>query len=209
MTDKDEKQFAMLMITLYEIYEKKGSATKTEIYFNILEEYPIEKIKKGVTNIVKKRVYSSFPKPADIIEAIEGSYGDIEERALNCFIEAKQAIMRYGIYEHVNFDPIVNKTIDSLGTWQEWCLTPENEWTWKGKDFVKRYNTFFKQFKDGLLADVPLCLSGINTNPERRINDVIMQYAVEAPKQIDEPHKELNVLNELGKKIKYVNNENW
>ena len=211
MTDKDEKQFLVLMCALYEIYDKEGSATKTEIYFNVLKEYPIEKVKAGMNKILKNRVYSSFPKPADIIEAIEGYKEDLRSIALEQFIVAKSAMGTEGPYRNVKFDdPIIHTTIAAISTWPDFCVVETSKIHWLEEEFIDKYCMFYKQFKQGYLTEMPPGLLGMHANsPSNTTRSglpifqlVNTKHPTNMPKQIDEPKKNINVLKELGKKIK-------
>lgn len=209
MTDKDEKQFLVLMCTLYEIYDKEGSATKTEIYFNVLKEYPIEKVKTGITIILKNRVYSSFPKPADIIEAIEGKKEYIETIAFEQYTAARN--IDVSMNQNVKFDDIlIHATISTMGGWSTFRTIETKMLHWQEIEFVKAYCIFYRQLKNGYLEDQPVGLIGAQGNsPSNTTRSGLPVYQIvntkhptAGPKQIDEPKSNINVLKELGKKIK-------
>lgn len=215
----EKKEFAILMSTLYEIYDKEGSATKTELYFNLLEEYPIEIIKKAVTKILKSRIYSSFPKPSDIIEAIEGSKEDLKSTALDQFQTTNSAAGNQGPYRNVKFDdPIIHIVLTAMGGWNNFCMFETSRLHWIEEEFVEKYCMFYKQFKHGELPENIVGLLGMHANsPSNTTRTGLPVYQLvhtnhprEAPKQIEEPHNERlvkNVLKELGKKIKEKNND--
>jgi len=171
----------------------------------LLKKYGIDKVAQGADKLFKTYKYNSFPKISDIIEAIEGKKDDIENIALESCLEAKGAILQYGIYENVSFDPIINKTIESLGGWQDFCTTPTEEWKWKQKDFIKNYCMFYQDAKSPDFK-YPASLPGINNSYGKRINYIKTKYAVDTPKQIDEPQGPVkNVLKELKEKLKDQN----
>ena len=119
--------------------------------------------------------------------------------ALESFIEAKDAITKYGSYENVCFDLVINRTIESLGTWQDFCISPNDHW--KRKEFIKNYCMYYREYQAGELEQKSRYLAGINNNPDKRINYINTKHAVPTHKQIDELVKPVNVLKELGKKI--------
>ena len=72
MENKDRVEFAKKIVGLSEVFNASMSEMAIEIYFNTLSEYTIEQVGAAVSVILKNRVYNWMPKPAEIIEAIDG-----------------------------------------------------------------------------------------------------------------------------------------
>ena len=203
MNKKDnKKKLIAMMEDLAEEFDQNINITERKIDRwdrMLLKEYGIDKVAKAADYIIKNRKFNGFPKISDIIEAIEGKKEDIETMALESFIEAKDAITKYGSYENVCFDLVINRTIESLGTWQDFCMKPNDHW--KQKEFIKNYCMYYREYQAGELEQKSRYLAGINNNPDKRINYINTKHAVPTHKQIDELVKPVNVLKELGKKI--------
>ena len=73
MKSEDAKKFTELLDQLSEIFDNGANVSelKTMIYFDILTNYLIEKIEIAIKKILKTRIYSGLPKPAEIIQMIE------------------------------------------------------------------------------------------------------------------------------------------
>lgn len=135
----DYEKFAVMMATLAEVFNdgKEVSKIKTEIYFKSLESYPIENISQAVTKMISTRVFPSFPKPAEIIQEINGK---AENKATEAWIMAINAIRRAGNYDSVVFaDPVIHSVIQVLGGWPKFCEGDAKDEHWKQKEFEKLY----------------------------------------------------------------------
>lgn len=138
-TVADYQKFAMIMATLAEVFDdgKAVSKIKAEIYFKALESHTIEHISKAVTRLIKTRVFPSFPKPAELLQEIEGRN---ENRATDAWIKVINAVRRIGNYESVRFsDPVIHSVIQSLGGWPQLCMMEIKAETWKQREFEKLY----------------------------------------------------------------------
>jgi hypothetical protein len=79
VTEHDFQAFGGLMAVLEEVFDKDFTLQRVEIYFRALAAWPIERIKDAVESAV--RTLKFFPKPAELIELIEGSPDDQAEQA--------------------------------------------------------------------------------------------------------------------------------
>ena len=139
MVERDRAKFAGLIVSLSEVFDSgnEPSKTKMQLYWLALQTYQIEQIQKAVSAIIQTRVFPSLPKPAEIIQEIDGL---AEDRATNAWLEAVAAIRRVGSYSSIKFhDPVIGGVIDGMGGWPEFCNTPEKELKWKQKEFVQLY----------------------------------------------------------------------
>lgn len=145
MQSQDHKQFAVIMATLAEVFNdgKEVSKIKMEIYFKALEKYPIDHISSAISEMIKSRVYPSFPKPAEIIQEITGKE---ENRAIQAWLIAFDAVGRVGNYESVKFaDTAIHSVIQIMGGWPKFCMMENHEVTWKQKEFERLYEVISSQ----------------------------------------------------------------
>lgn len=135
----DYEKFAVMMATLAEVFNdgKEISKIKTEIYFKSLEQYPIEHISQAITQMINTRVYPSFPKPAEILQEINGK---AENRATEAWLDVLNAVARIGNYQSVKFsDPVIHSVVQAMGGWPQLCQMESQEEHWKQKEFERLY----------------------------------------------------------------------
>ena len=74
MTDSDKKQFASLMTSICELYNKQVSKSLMLMYFGALGEYSIDEVTRGFEKHTMDTKQGSFmPKPADIARKISAA----------------------------------------------------------------------------------------------------------------------------------------
>lgn len=157
--------FNTIMNQLNFLYSKDVPPVEIhDLYFNIFaQEFENdEEFTKSALLVIKTRVFPSFPKPAEFLEACKRK-DDIETEVINEQIKIRQAIKKYGAYANVCFDnPIIHKVIQNLfGSWVKMCRMEieefENLMKW---DFPKIY----KFYRESKIKEVPLFLEGIATH---------------------------------------------
>jgi len=135
----DYEKFAVMMATLAEVFnDGKGvSKIKVEIYFKSLEKHPIEHISQAISQMINTRVYPSFPKPAEILQEINGKS---ENRATEAWLDVLTAIRRIGNYQSVKFsDPAIHSVVNAMGGWPQLCMMEMSDEKWKQKEFERLY----------------------------------------------------------------------
>jgi hypothetical protein len=136
---EDKKKFADLMMALAEVFDngRDPSAVKVEIYFKALENFGISDIDRAVSRMISTRVFASFPKPAEIIQEIDGS---AEELALNAWSKVSYAIRHVGQYESVAFDdPVIHSVIEAMGGWHQMQEPNAYHPVFSQKEFMNLY----------------------------------------------------------------------
>ncbi len=136
---EDKKKFADLMMALAEVFDngREPSAVKVEIYFKALERFGISEIDKAVSNMINTRVFASFPKPAEIIQEIDGS---AEEAALKAWSKVSYAMKHVGQYESVVFDdPVIHSVIEAMGGWHQMQEPNAYHPVFSQKEFMNLY----------------------------------------------------------------------
>lgn len=163
MKPKDLKEFGIFMSVLQETFspDKPISDKKTEIYFEILSDIPIENIELGFKNLMKTKKYPIFPLPKEIREAAGfGEIDDLELKALEAFREACDFAYTYGQsgLKKIHESPLIEEAIRlCFGGWTYFQDTdPKNE-NWDRKNFVEVYTKLFQVNKrDKLLSEAEI-----------------------------------------------------
>uniref|UniRef100_A0A6M3IVP5 DUF6475 domain-containing protein n=1 Tax=viral metagenome TaxID=1070528 RepID=A0A6M3IVP5_9ZZZZ len=139
----DRNEFIKTMVGLYDMYGKVPSEFILDTYYGIFEEYTAEEFNKAVMKCLKEKVYNSVPKPAEIIEFLEGTKDD---KALIAWNQVLDAIRKGGYYSSVEFyDPIIPACINELGGWQ-WIGSQQHEdMVFIEKRFMILYRLFLKR----------------------------------------------------------------
>jgi hypothetical protein len=147
VTKHDFQAFAGLMALLAETFDKDFTVQRVEIYARALAEYSIEVIAAAVDAAI--RTLKFFPKPAELIELIEGSPDDQAEHA---WMQFWAALTRGGTYRSLYCeDGVVAETIRRLyGTWADAGNIPRPEADAPGhqihhKNFVSTYRDLARQ----------------------------------------------------------------
>lgn len=138
MIKSDMKRFCFLMAALGEAFSQEASPQKVEIYYQALSDLDIVTIEKSVWQVINTRATASFPKVAEIREALRV---DAEDTAILALDKFERAVREIGPYESVIFDdPVIHRVVDSFdGGWTGLCNMTGEEWIWAKKDWLKLY----------------------------------------------------------------------
>lgn len=139
----DKNKFTVLMTGLSEMFNKPLSDFLMDMYYDILKDYSYEQVGRAVKSCLKNYKYATLPKPADILEYIEGSS---EDKSLIAWLKAKEAVEKGGYVATIEFDdPIISHCLHSLGGWQWFCDVHKNELPFVEKRFRELYNMYRKR----------------------------------------------------------------
>lgn len=138
---QDREAFAGLMAALAETHNEALTPQRLEIYFRVLADWPIEVVAAAVDAAIRRLKF--FPKPAELIELIEGSPEDRAEHAWQQFLVA---VARCGTYRSLYCEDVVlAETIRRVyGSWADAGHVPRPEYDAPGhqvhhKNFVSAY----------------------------------------------------------------------
>lgn len=130
----NKNRFIELMAGLSELFDKEMTDSLFRIYAESLKAYTDEEIEIAINRAGATCRF--FPKPAELIEMIDGSP---EGRAAEAYTKLKESCARVGAYNSVQFDdPAITSVVRSWGGWVNLCKATYDEW---------RYNYTLKQFK--------------------------------------------------------------
>lgn len=138
------------------------------VYKTLLDDIPDELFVKGVTELLKTRVYANLPTPAEIREFCLGMKDDqIQVRVLEAQNKIKTALGAVGTYKTVAFDdPVIHLIIRDIGGWiklgQMNIDDFENFMKW---DFPKSY----KAYAGRKNTEIPTKFVGVGRDEENII----------------------------------------
>jgi len=141
----DFEKFAELFTGMHLIFGegKELNPALIEIYFKSLERFEIDVVENAINSVAGTRIFPGLPKPAELIQAIEGTPAD---EAVMAFEEVRQLVVKYGYYDTVKFNyPGSAATIEHLGGWLQISSMDNEQFKWFEKDFLKIYPTMKKK----------------------------------------------------------------
>ena len=145
--------------TIEAVLGKEFTDDQSRIYSMLLNDIPEENFINGINTMLRERVYSNLPMPADIRKyCLETREEDLDIRVAIARNKIKKAINSVGTYTTVIFDdPIIHLVIRDFGGWIKFGMTSmeefENLLKW---DFPKLYKAYATRKN----ADIPLLLEG-------------------------------------------------
>lgn len=141
----EEKVFRQGIYLIETITGKAFGKNQVEIYKTLLEDIPESKFITGINNMLRERVFSNLPMPAEIREYSLGLKEDeMMVRINRAKLLLNKGISKAGIYNDVVFeDPVIHLCIDSIGGWIIFCKKSSKEVEdWLKWDFPKLYRSF-------------------------------------------------------------------
>lgn len=156
-------------VNLIEIVtQKKFTEQQLKVYKMLLSDITNEQFITGIQELLKTRVYTNIPSPAEIREyALETRDGDLNIRSIEAAEKIKKAISSVGTHQAVTFDdPVIHLVIRSIGGWAKLGTLKIEEFEslmkWEFQKLYKAYSTR----KNG---EIPLMLEGRNCNDEVKL----------------------------------------
>jgi hypothetical protein len=138
----NKPEFLRLLTAFAENYNKKFSEMSAEIYWNVLKTLTLAEFKKAVNHLATTRTYSTFPLPAEFINAVHPP-SDLELQAASAVTELRQRLNNP--YLSFRFsDPVIGEVVNLLGGWNHvwkiyYAFTDERDERFWFKDIEKLY----------------------------------------------------------------------
>lgn len=154
------------LLTLAEAVGTEITENRADIYWEIFKDYPDEELTKALNLSLKTNKF--FPKPAELIELIEGSPSD---KSLQAWQAALNSVSKVGVYNSPKFeDKIITAIILDMGGWEAYCNMPTKENPWKEKEFRERYNFYLRH---PIPQNTPEYLAGLSERANQKFPDYI------------------------------------
>lgn len=139
---KDSKLFKEYMTGLGEIHDKKITDVLKNVYWKTLEPFTDDQCKKAFDDIMASSKW--FPKPAEIILAINKDVAKIEDRAI---VEANKILIHLNLNGAGKWpaldDPITKHLMTSRWVYDRWARDVlESELKWWVKEFIEAYRAY-------------------------------------------------------------------
>lgn len=109
MTPRDKARFAAMLLPLASLFDRELGEDVARLYFEALRGYDLPVVAAAIATVAKTARF--FPKPADIIDAIEGP---AEDRAAFQFA---QCLLKMRYKPHEPIDAAAEDAIRLMGGW--------------------------------------------------------------------------------------------
>lgn len=145
--------------TIEAVLGKEFTDDQSRIYSMLLNDIPEENFINGINTMLRERVYSNLPMPADIRKyCLETREEDLDIRVAAARNKIKKAMNSVGTYVTVAFDdPIIHLVIRDFGGWIKLGMTDMEEFENLLKWDLPR---LYKAYATRKNADIPLMLEG-------------------------------------------------
>lgn len=138
----DLPRFKQLLTGVCVLYGKPVPETLLDIWWNALEKLEFDAVKKALeAHVLHPDKGQYMPKPADVMEQLQGS---TESQALRAWALVAKSIREVGAYESVQFaDPLIHAVIRDMGGWIALCQGKVSELPFRAREFEKRYQSLW------------------------------------------------------------------
>lgn len=145
--------------TIEAVLGKEFTDDQSRIYSMLLNDIPEENFINGINTMLRERVYSNLPMPADIRKyCLETREEDLDIRVATARNKIKKAMNSIGTYVTVAFDdPIIHLVIRDFGGWIKLGMTDMEEFENLLKWDLPR---LYKAYATRKNADISLMLEG-------------------------------------------------
>lgn len=163
----NKEQFVETMTGLCDMYGKVPSEFILDTYYSIFQNYDNKSFNTAIEKCLQNRVYNNLPKPAEILEYLEGTRDD---KALVAWLQLKEAVVKGGYYASIEFaDPIIANVVNDMGGWTWFCNQEKDDLPFIEKRFMDLYRLLLKRG----VKDNPRLVGFIEaTNKEKGITHI-------------------------------------
>ena len=141
MSQQSKAHLASALEAIYEMHNKVISKAVVNIWWHLVKQRGVESVLKALTEHTMSPAGKFLPKPADIIEILDGTQEDAALMAWTKFHNA----LRNGSHVSVCFDDVlINQVAKDLGGWIAFGQLTAKDITFKEKEFVRLYQMYMK-----------------------------------------------------------------
>jgi hypothetical protein len=162
MQPSEQDAFGQLLTGVGLLYGKTLHEAVLAIWWQALKHCAFNEVRAALSAYVVNPDKGQFmPKPADVIEYLQGSS---ETQALQAWTQVVKALREVGAYRSVIFaDPLIHRVIRDMGGWIALGHSKTSELPFLAREFEKRYRALVLHPP----ADCPHQLTGIYEQQNR------------------------------------------
>lgn len=154
-----EKTFSQGVYFIETVTGKEFTDEQLEIYRKLLDDISDDNFITGINNMLRERVFSNLPMPAEIRQYCLGLKEDELQVKINLArTHIQKALSEVGTYNDVVFDdPVIHLCINAIGGWISLGTKPLKEF----EDWLKwELPKLYKGFSGRKNHNIPLVLEG-------------------------------------------------
>lgn len=142
------------------VTQKQFNEEQIKVYKMLLDDISEENFIQGINTMLRDRVYTNIPSPAEIRKfCLETREDDLNIRIAQAKNKVSNAILSVGTYKTVVFDdPIIHLIIRDFGGWIKIGKLPIEEF----EDLLKwDFPKLYKAYASRKNSEIPLMLTGL------------------------------------------------
>jgi len=157
MNERDQTEFAKMMVGLAEYYAKPLTEVVLGIYWQALRHHDLAAVRDAIHRHIRNPDNGQWmPKVADIERLASGS---TESKALVAWTKVDRAMSHVGPWRDLVFDdPIIHRVLFDMGGWILLSAKTEKDWPFLAKEFMTRYRGYVTK---GTLPDYTPVITGM------------------------------------------------
>lgn len=120
---------------------------QTKAYYDLFKDVEDLKFRRAMELALREQQYPALPMPGAISKHLpQAAPVSLTDRAKEAWGRVLRAIKEHGGYASIDFDPVTNATVRSLGGWAFLCDKSSDDLTkWVAKDFGTTYESFARR----------------------------------------------------------------
>lgn len=156
----NEAVFTEGIVLIEVITGKNFSEAQLDAYKTLLNDIPDELFVYGINTMLRERVFSNLPMPAEIRKyCLQTREEDLNIRISQAKNKLERAIDSIGTYKTVAFDdPIIHLIIRDLGGWVKLGKMNRDDYE---KMLIFEFPKLYKGYATRKNADIPIILEGL------------------------------------------------
>jgi Domain of unknown function (DUF6475) len=168
MRDEEKPKLAEWLTGCSEVYGREISPAGIAVWWNIVQHFPAESVERAFTaHVADPDTGRRMPTPADIVGRIMGGS---ETAAVEAWTKVMSVSRPCGWSRNVVFDdPLIHACVDSLGGWETFCRTPDEDLGYRRKSFIDAYKGF-RQRRE-VPKHAPVCVGQYPREPVTLVGD--------------------------------------
>lgn len=136
MLDSDRPRFVQLMQALAASFRVDPTPALFEGYWLGLRSLEIDDFASAVAASISTS--KRMPVPAELRE--NAGEAPVSMLAVQAWAKLRESAARHGAYASVDFGPVMNATIRTMGGWQRFCTEENNDFV--RRDFEKTFSAY-------------------------------------------------------------------
>jgi len=148
--EKTRARFNHIMNTFAMVYGQATSVEKNRVYFNLMQEFPIEVLENAAKRLLDKKKISTFPTIAEWKDCCWQPEELVHDDALAAWVQLDDHLVALTVPEN----PKTLKAVERVwGTWAKFKAADRHRDHWDKLDFVAAYKRVHREHEEAQLEE--------------------------------------------------------